>query len=81
MMITIQIRAPGRAATAVEIKVLFRKIIGNTRITIFEGSHFLIPDPVLAWFAAQRKGNLSVLDIYNRAGLSTSVQGSQHISK
>lgn len=61
-------------------KVLFRKISGNTRITIFEGSHDLIPDPGLAWLADQRKGALPVWNITG-AGFSTSGQGSRQISK
>ena len=80
MMILIQIRAPGRTASAVEIKVLFRKVIGNTGITIFEGIHDLIPDSGLAWLAVQRKGNLPVWNITG-AGFSASGQGSRQISK
>lgn len=35
---------------------LFRKVHGNTRVTIFEGGHEILHEAALNWLAAQRKG-------------------------
>jgi poly(3-hydroxybutyrate) depolymerase len=39
-----------------EKAVLFRKVSGNTRVTIFRGGHEIIARAALHWLAAQRKG-------------------------
>lgn len=44
-------------------KVLFRKTSGNARITIFDGSHDLIPAPGLTWLESRRKGKPPVWNI------------------
>ena len=36
--------------------VLFRKVSGNTRVTIFRGGHEIIARAAVNWLAAQRKG-------------------------
>jgi pimeloyl-ACP methyl ester carboxylesterase len=36
--------------------VLFRRISGNARVTVFEGGHDSEPSAALAWLARQRKG-------------------------
>lgn len=35
---------------------LFRRTLGNARVTIFDGGHEIIHDAALNWLAAQRKG-------------------------
>jgi poly(3-hydroxybutyrate) depolymerase len=42
---------------------LFRKTIGNTRITIFEGGHQIVHQAALNWLAQQRKGQPAVWDV------------------
>lgn len=42
---------------------LFRKASGNTRITIFEGGHEIVPQAALNWLAKQRKGQPVVWDV------------------
>lgn len=37
-------------------EVMFRKVSGNTRVTIFQGGHEILPRPGLNWLAQQRKG-------------------------
>ena len=39
-----------------ERAVLFRKVSGNTRVTLFEGGHEILYTPGLNWLAAQRRG-------------------------
>lgn len=40
--------------------VLFRMISGNTRVTLFEGTHEILYTPSLNWLAQQRKGQSAV---------------------
>jgi len=40
--------------------VRYRKVAGNSRVTIFEGKHEMIYLPALNWLAAQRKGQPAV---------------------
>lgn len=42
--------------------VRFRKISGNTRVTLFEGGHEILLQPALNWLAAQRRGQPVVWD-------------------
>jgi len=43
--------------------VIFRKISGNTRVSIFMGGHEIIHQAALNWLAAQRKGAPAVWNI------------------
>ncbi|TDU66163.1 prolyl oligopeptidase family protein [Prosthecobacter fusiformis] len=45
--------------------VLFRKISGSTRITLFDGAHEIIYNAGLNWLAAQQKGTPVVWDLKN----------------
>ena len=42
---------------------VYRKISGNSRVTIFNGGHEIIYNAALNWLAAQRKGTSAVWDI------------------
>ncbi len=41
-------------------RVLYRKVSGNSRVTIFEGKHEIIYLPALNWLAAQLKGQPAI---------------------
>lgn len=41
----------------------FRKISGNTRVTLFEGGHEILYTPGLNWLAAQRRGQAAVWQV------------------
>jgi len=41
---------------------LFRRISGNTRVTVFNGGHEIVPLAALNWLAMQRKGQAAVWD-------------------
>jgi pimeloyl-ACP methyl ester carboxylesterase len=43
-----------------EKDVLFRKVSGNTRMTIFRGGHEIIAPAALHWLAVQRKGKPAI---------------------
>lgn len=45
--------------------VRFRKVSGNTRVTIFEGGHEILYAPSLNWLALQRRGQPAVWNIAN----------------
>ncbi len=53
-------------------KPLFRKVSGNTRITIFDGGHEVIHLAALNWLAAQQKGKPVNWDPPKHADLKTS---------
>ena len=44
-------------------KVLYRKISGNARVTIFQGGHTILAAAGLAWLEQQRRGQPPVWDI------------------
>jgi len=52
-------------------QVIFRKISGNTRVTIFEGRHEIIHQAALNWLARQRKGTPARWDIALEHDLKT----------
>lgn len=43
--------------------VLFRKISGNARVTIFEGGHEILYIPALNWLAQQKRGHPAVWEV------------------
>ena len=45
--------------------VMFRKISGNARVTLFDGGHEILYLPSLNWLARQRKGQPAVWKIEN----------------
>jgi hypothetical protein len=49
--------------------VLFRRVSGNTRVTVFDGGHDMIPEAALAWLASQRKGAPAVWEINRDTGV------------
>lgn len=42
---------------------LFRRVSGNTRVTIFEGTHEIVHQAALNWLAKQRKGQPAVWEL------------------
>lgn len=50
--------------------VLFRRISGNTRVTIFEGGHEIVHQAALNWLARQRQGSPAVWDVSDFIPLS-----------
>ena len=52
-----------------EKRVRFRKLSGDTRITIFEGGHEIVHPAALNWLAQQRKGKPAVWTIENAAAV------------
>ncbi len=56
---------------------IFRKTSGNTRVTIFEGSHEIIHEAALNWLAQQRKGKPARWDVKKIHRLKTSNKESE----
>ncbi|MDD2709175.1 MAG: prolyl oligopeptidase family serine peptidase [Verrucomicrobiae bacterium] len=44
-------------------KALYRKISGQTRVTVFEGGHAILAEAALAWLEKQRRGQPPVWEI------------------
>ena len=49
-------------------KIHYRKISGNTRVTIFEGGHTILPATSFSWMMKQRKGKPAVWKIGKSSG-------------
>jgi pimeloyl-ACP methyl ester carboxylesterase len=60
--ITAEPRIPGSICQTIEDddyplkSVLYRRVSGNTRVTIFQGGHQILHTPALRWLARQKKG-------------------------
>ena len=52
-------------------RVLFRKVSGNNRVTIFQGKHEIIHHAGLNWLARQRRGKSAVWTVENEYHLKT----------
>ncbi len=52
-------------------RVVFRKISGNTRVTIFQGGHEIVHKAALNWLAQQRRGQPAQWDIAEGHDLKT----------
>ena len=52
-------------------KTIFRKVVNNTRVTIFEGGHDIVCEAALTWLAAQRKGKPAVWQLNASGNLKT----------
>lgn len=50
---------------------IFRRVSGNTRVTIFQGRHEIIHNAALNWLAAQRKGRPTVWNVRDQHDLET----------
>ena len=51
--------------------IIFRKISGNARVTIFEGGHEVLYEPALNWLAQQRQGQPAVWTIQNNQNVES----------
>lgn len=57
-----------------EVPVLFRRISGNTRLTIFDGAHQAVDAAALHWLSLQRKGKPVDWSVADSATGSTGVE-------
>ncbi len=55
---------------------LFRKMSGNTRVTLFEGGHEIVHQAALNWLAKQQKGRPVVWDVRDFTVLGTAASDS-----
>lgn len=53
---------------------VFRRVSGNTRVTIFNGGHEIIHNAALNWLAAQRKGKAAVWEVTDISTVKASRQ-------
>ncbi|SKA97177.1 Prolyl oligopeptidase family protein [Prosthecobacter debontii] len=69
LYVGLPLKKPGMSAELahqpVSKPVLFRKVSGNARITLFDGGHEILYAPALNWLALQRKGQAAVWQISN----------------
>lgn len=60
------------AEPAYKRDILFRKVSGNARITIFEGGHEILYAPALNWLAQQRQGQPAIWDLHDPQNIESS---------
>ena len=63
--------APAADATYGAWPVVFRRISGNTRISIFEGGHMIVHQAALNWLSRQKKGEAAVWKVEDFVKLDT----------
>ena len=58
-------------------KSMFRRTVGNTRVTIYNGGHEMIHLAALNWLSQQRKGKPAVWKLKETRNLETTKQESE----